>query len=263
MTAAGYRSTYDGAPEEGGDVAAVRTMVGLLMIERLEHGHRRDPCRNRRPTTNIVATLLQIVFLGSGFGVRMYLHARKTGSTGFRALGATRSPAEALGAGGIALGIVGSLAGTVLGLAAVLDPLSIADHAWLRWPGAGVATLATALVVAAQSNMGSSWRVGVDQSETTDLVTGGLFSLTRNPIFLGIVLFYAGIALLVPNVLTIAPFVVIVLTVEVQVRLVEEPYLTRTHGDAYLAYASRTGRLIPGIGRLRRPRGAAAPPSAG
>jgi protein-S-isoprenylcysteine O-methyltransferase Ste14 len=40
-------------------------------------------------------------------------------------------------------------------------------------------------------------------------------------------------------------------SVQVQVRLVEEPYLLRVHGDAYRAYAARTGRFVPGVGRLR------------
>ena len=42
----------------------------------------------------------------------------------------------------------------------------------------------------------------------------------------------------------------IALGLELQVRSVEEPYLLRTHGDAYRAYASRVGRFVPGIGRL-------------
>jgi SAM-dependent methyltransferase len=37
---------------------------------------------------------------------------------------------------------------------------------------------------------------------------------------------------------------------EVQVRLVEEPYLLRTHGRAYAEYGARTGRFVPGLGRL-------------
>jgi protein-S-isoprenylcysteine O-methyltransferase Ste14 len=39
--------------------------------------------------------------------------------------------------------------------------------------------------------------------------------------------------------------------VDVQARLVEEPYLRATHGQAYVDYARRTGRFIPAIGRLR------------
>jgi len=37
-----------------------------------------------------------------------------------------------------------------------------------------------------------------------------------------------------------------------QVRL-EERHLVALHGDAYLRYASRTGRFLPGVGRLAAP----------
>jgi protein-S-isoprenylcysteine O-methyltransferase Ste14 len=40
------------------------------------------------------------------------------------------------------------------------------------------------------------------------------------------------------------------LGIEMQVRAVEEPYLKRIHGEAYLHYAKRVGRFVPGFGRL-------------
>jgi protein-S-isoprenylcysteine O-methyltransferase Ste14 len=41
------------------------------------------------------------------------------------------------------------------------------------------------------------------------------------------------------------------LALEVQVRLVEEPYLTRVHGQEYRRYAASAGRFLPGFGRLQ------------
>jgi protein-S-isoprenylcysteine O-methyltransferase Ste14 len=55
---------------------------------------------------------------------------------------------------------------------------------------------------------------------------------------------------MVPNVVAFAGFGALVLALEIQVRLVEEPYLLRAHGTAYASYAARTGRFAPGIGRL-------------
>jgi protein-S-isoprenylcysteine O-methyltransferase Ste14 len=37
---------------------------------------------------------------------------------------------------------------------------------------------------------------------------------------------------------------------ELQVRRVEEPHLLRVHAATYRDYAARTGRFLPGIGRL-------------
>jgi protein-S-isoprenylcysteine O-methyltransferase Ste14 len=100
--------------------------------------------------------------------------------------------------------------------------------------------------------MGESWRVGVDPGERTELVTAGPFALVRNPLYAGMIPFFIGIALLVPNALTIAGAVLLVVALEIQTRLVEEPYLRGVHGSAYADYAARVGRFLPGVGRLRR-----------
>ena len=50
----------------------------------------------------------------------------------------------------------------------------------------------------------------------------------------------------------------LVAAVQIQVRVVEEPYLARTHGKPYLRYATSAGRFLPGIGRLRGERHGAA-----
>ena len=62
-----------------------------------------------------------------------------------------------------------------------------------------------------------------------------------------------GIALVVPNVFALLMVVGIAAAEQIQVRLVEEPYLLRVHGDAWRRYAAVTGRFLPGIGRLRSP----------
>ncbi len=59
-----------------------------------------------------------------------------------------------------------------------------------------------------------------------------------------------GFVVLVPGVVSVAAVLALVVAIELQVRLVEEPHLLRTHGDAYAAYAARVGRFIPGVGRL-------------
>lgn len=70
----------------------------------------------------------------------------------------------------------------------------------------------------------------------------------RNPIFTAMFVFGFGIALVTPNVVVIAGFVLLVATIEVQVRVVEEPYLSATHGDAYRDYCAGVGRFVPGVG---------------
>jgi protein-S-isoprenylcysteine O-methyltransferase Ste14 len=104
-----------------------------------------------------------------------------------------------------------------------------------------------------QLAMGASWRIGVDPAERTELVTGGLFSLSRNPIYSFMIVAWIGFALLVPTWLALAALVLLIAGLELQVRLVEEPHLLRAHGEPYRAYAARVGRFVPRLGRIRRP----------
>ena len=86
--------------------------------------------------------------------------------------------------------------------------------------------------------------------ERTALRTDGPFRWVRNPIFTWMIATAAGLALLVPNAAGLAALGVLVIGMEIQVRLVEEPYLLRTHGAAYAGWAARTGRFLPGVGKL-------------
>lgn len=99
--------------------------------------------------------------------------------------------------------------------------------------------------------MGASWRIGVDPRERTDLVTSGLFSHVRNPIFTGMSAVALGLALLVPSWPALLAVGVLAAGLELQVRLVEEPYLIAQHGESYSRWARRAGRFLPGVGRLR------------
>ena len=99
--------------------------------------------------------------------------------------------------------------------------------------------------------MGRSWRIGVDADESTSLVTHGLFRYARNPIFSFMTIVGFSSFAAAPNRATAAGAAMLAAGVEVQVRLVEEPYLQATHKDTYTTFAQRTGRFLPKIGRLR------------
>lgn len=55
----------------------------------------------------------------------------------------------------------------------------------------------------AQLTMGDSWRVGVDPTERTGLITQGPFALARNPIFTMMLLTATGLTAMVPNFLAL------------------------------------------------------------
>jgi protein-S-isoprenylcysteine O-methyltransferase Ste14 len=198
-----------------------------------------------------LAIVLYVVYLALAFGLRTLLQLRRTGSSGFKGLGGRPGSAEWLAGVGFAVALLLGAAAPVLALADVVEPIEALDTTALQTAGAVVAVAGIGLTLYAQVAMGASWRIGVDETERTDLVTGGPFALVRNPIFAAMLPTALGLTLLVPSPVAIAGLAGLLLALEVQVRVVEEPYLTRVHGQAYRAYAAHAGRFVPGVGRLR------------
>lgn len=118
-----------------------------------------------------------------------------------------------------------------------------------RWQETLRETLGIALLVAAQLNLGASWRIGIEEDSRPGLVTGGLYRFCRNPIFFALLVFLAGYALLLPTMLSLVLLIAAFIGIRQQV-LAEEAYLAGAYGDAYRAYAAQVGRFVPRIGRL-------------
>lgn len=103
--------------------------------------------------------------------------------------------------------------------------------------------LALLWIIIAQIQMNDSWRVGIDHSAKTELKTNGLFSISRNSVFLGMLVTLAGIFFILPNAITLLVAIVSVLLFQVQVRL-EEEYLSKIHGNTYITYCKKVRRWI-------------------
>jgi protein-S-isoprenylcysteine O-methyltransferase Ste14 len=192
---------------------------------------------------------LYLLYGALAFGLRSVIQLRRTGSTGFKGIGGRPGSAEWIAGVGFALAIVLGVAAPVLDLAGVLDPIDALDGDAGHVIGAALTVAGIMATLYAQIAMGSSWRIGVDESERTDLVTDGPFAIVRNPIFAAMLPTSLGLVLLVPNVVAVVGFIALVLALELQVRVVEEPYLARVHGTVYRDYAARVGRFVPGLGR--------------
>lgn len=133
-------------------------------------------------------------------------------------------------------------------------PIAALDHAAVRAAGAVIVLVGIVATFGAQLAMGDSWRADVDPNVRTRLVTTGPFRLVRNPVFTATAATLVGFALLVPHPLSPIMLAATLVAIEIQVRLVEEPYLHRVHGAAWVKYARRVGRFVPRVGRWdRRP----------
>lgn len=197
-----------------------------------------------------LALTLCVLWLFSLFVFRSVVQYRRTGSTGWRGFSGRVGSLPWIAGASMSLGL----------LIALLAPLG----ALLSWPGAAVllsnasahlagaafAVVGTVGAVASQFSMGDSWRVGVDESEKTELVTSRLFSWVRNPIFSFMGLSLLGLLFMVPNSLAVLACLLLVVGIQIQVRVVEEPYLKKTHGEAYARYCGSVGRFVPRVGRL-------------
>jgi protein-S-isoprenylcysteine O-methyltransferase Ste14 len=197
-----------------------------------------------------VALTCYVLYLALAFGLRTAIQVRRTGSTGFK--GVSGRPGSLEWCAGVMFCValvIGALA-PVLDVTEVLAPIDALDRPVGHALGIALFTAGLGATLYAQIAMGESWRVGVDAAERTDLVTEGPFALVRNPIFAAMIPTSLGLVLMVPNVVALAGFAALVLALEIQVRLVEEPYLRAAHGPAYADYAARTGRFAPGVGRM-------------
>jgi protein-S-isoprenylcysteine O-methyltransferase Ste14 len=192
-----------------------------------------------------------IVYFGLAFGVRSLVQRRRTGSTGFKGISGAPGSPEWLGGVAFVLAIALALAAPLLALAGIAEPLDALDGRVGYVTGGVVFAAGLAATLLAQAAMGASWRIGVDERETTALVTDGPFALVRNPIFAAMIPTGLGLALLCPSAVAVAGFVALIVALELQTRRVEEPYLLRAQGTAYADYAARVGRFVPGVGRLR------------
>ena len=114
-----------------------------------------------------------------------------------------------------------------------------------RIVGTLVIVIGAALVAGAVLHF-RSWRFRAALREGHQLATGGLFSLLRHPIYMGLDLFALGSAIWVPSILVWISVVLLCIGSDLRGRA-EERLLDETFGAAYREYYGRVRRFIPGI----------------
>jgi protein-S-isoprenylcysteine O-methyltransferase Ste14 len=122
-------------------------------------------------------------------------------------------------------------------------PLSFSNRpAALRAIALGAWIIGFALLFAGRFRLGSSFRIGVPK-ERTGLSTGGLFRLSRNPMYLGV---YA--TLLAVVLYTVNPLVLLVgayvVAVHHQIIRAEEAHLRTVFGEEYGEYCRQVRRYL-------------------
>jgi protein-S-isoprenylcysteine O-methyltransferase Ste14 len=122
-------------------------------------------------------------------------------------------------------------------------PIPVLDNLAVKYLGLALLAIALLWTILAQQHMKNSWRIGIDTETKTELISTGLFGLSRNPIFFGMILSLVGLFCTTPNALTALFFILGYVLIQIQIRL-EEEFLTKEHGQKYLAYKQKVRRLI-------------------
>lgn len=122
-------------------------------------------------------------------------------------------------------------------------PIIQLDNQTVKYIGLALLLISLVWTVIAQGHMKNSWRIGIDTDTKTELVTSGLFAISRNPIFFGMILGLVGLFLTTPNALTALFLILGDVLIQIQIRL-EEDFLTKEHGQAYIDYKQKVRRLI-------------------
>ncbi|WP_417449303.1 methyltransferase family protein [Kordiimonas sp.] len=111
----------------------------------------------------------------------------------------------------------------------------------------GVAVMAVGIAVAvlSQVDMGKAWRIGIPSGveESQSLVTTGLYRFSRNPIYVGIMLFIMGAVIVAPGPLTLLSLILTWVFTQ-KIIEAEEAFLCGAFGQDFEAYCQRTRRWI-------------------
>jgi protein-S-isoprenylcysteine O-methyltransferase Ste14 len=122
-------------------------------------------------------------------------------------------------------------------------PIVWLDLAFIRWTGLILLVVSFAWTALSQIQMGASWRIGIDRDNRTELVAKGIFTFSRNPIFLGMRTSLLAVFLIIPSAITLLALVLGDVLLQIQVRL-EEEHLGNLHGEAYKNYRGEVRRWV-------------------
>jgi protein-S-isoprenylcysteine O-methyltransferase Ste14 len=114
---------------------------------------------------------------------------------------------------------------------------------WIKYIGILFCYSGLAIFLLALISFGKAWRIGIDEKNSPELITGGIFRHSRNPIFLFMDLYFTGILLIYPNIVFVIMAVGAAIGIHLQI-LREEQFLQSKFGEAYREYKKRTRRYV-------------------
>ncbi len=190
---------------------------------------------------NEIAFVLLCVFYGA-YLLKMFAQRRQGITTNVMVKGVKSRRAYCLG---ILLTAATYLTCTVQFLSCFFAPWlgAISLPLGLRVVGLVLIALGDGMFIAAFLTLKDSWRAGIDESQKTDLITGGIYRLSRNPAFVGFDLCYIGCCLTVCSVCILVAACLAMVMMHLQI-LEEEKHLEKMFGQAYQDYRKQVRRYL-------------------
>jgi protein-S-isoprenylcysteine O-methyltransferase Ste14 len=161
---------------------------------------------------------------------------------------ASQQPSDAAAPSAITRPPLLYLACLLLGLA--LDrvlplPLALPGTALMQWmAGGGVILIGVAIMAAGARNFSRATTPVRSNQPVRALVTTGIHGWSRNPIYIGMFLVYAGIAIAAGSLWVLILALPLAITLHYGIVAREERYLERHFGDAYRDYKVRVRRWL-------------------
>ena len=111
------------------------------------------------------------------------------------------------------------------------------------WVGVGLCALSLVCFILSLISFGDSFRVGIDEKTSSKLMTVGMFAISRNPVYLSILIMLAGQFLIHRNIVITAAVIFFPAMIHRQI-LREEVFLKKTFGEEYADYCGKVRRYI-------------------
>lgn len=110
--------------------------------------------------------------------------------------------------------------------------------------GSAFAAAGFALAAFSARSFGLAGTSVVPGEPSTALVTTGLYAISRNPIYIGFLLVYLGLAIILTSAWVLLLLIPVLIILQRGVVEREEAYLERQFGEAYRKYKARVPRWL-------------------
>ncbi|WP_024832470.1 methyltransferase family protein [Ruminiclostridium josui] len=114
---------------------------------------------------------------------------------------------------------------------------------FITYTGILITALGSGIFILAIVFMKTSWRVGIDKSSQTTLLTNGIYKYSRNPAFVGFNLMFLGVFLSYSNIITLGIWFINIIAFHLLI-LQEEKHLSTVFGKEYEKYRRNVPRYL-------------------